>query len=156
MGAHLRVEAMLRIVRLDEIVGELVSEDDPPPDGGVGAPLGVAVRIAGVGGGGSEVLSVQLEEEAEVAEEAAGAVEGDGAARLVVEDVQCGGGQGVDVGELAEQGRERVEQAMVVRQEAADVDSIGPRDEHAHAKDVGGELADDRVGGAAAAYDEAL
>ena len=38
MGAHLRVEAMLCIVRLDEIVGELVSEDDPPPDGGVGAP----------------------------------------------------------------------------------------------------------------------
>lgn len=122
---------MLRIMWLDDIVRQLVSEHNPPPDGSLGALLRSITRRRR-----EERLRMQLQEEPEVAEEAPVAVEGDRAPARVVEDVQGRGADGVDVADVADEGREGVEGAVVRRQELRGVDAVGPRHEHPRA--VGG------------------
>ena len=114
-----------------DVVGELVCEDDPPPDGGVGAAVATtaAATASGAGGGGGEVVRVKLEEEAEVAEEAAAAIEGDGASGLVIEDMQGRGLDGVDLSDGTQYARERVDRPVLRRQELARVRAVRPRDE---------------------------
>lgn len=94
----LRVIRVLRAVLLDQIVRQLVAERDPPVRAGLDAALG-----------GAHLRQVQLREVAQVAEQGAVAVEGDGRPGLVVEDVdrmrgevEDGGGVDEDQGELGE------------------------------------------------------
>jgi len=86
---------MIGAVVGDEVMGQLVAEDDPPVDGGLGLLLG-----------GVEAGEVELVEEAVVAEEAALAVEGDGGPGLVVEDVDAVSAEGEDVAAVEEDGGE--------------------------------------------------